>query len=118
MDNADHRVAMHHLASERRAAGKPSWLATWKIKNLFSHEDGDAKAAEVAGKIAERIKGYCVLNKWLDDTSDNFDDTLEEVVWRLNDIAKAGGVEGAQDETNSALDELYDWADYKRVWIG
>lgn len=117
-DSADHRVEMHRIAQRRRDSGQPVWAHRWPIKDLLTADDSDAAAIAFAAKCAARIKSHA--KSMLDPGSSEFDEGLDEIVWRLADIGKAegDGERGMHAEANDALEELYDWADYKRVWLG
>lgn len=118
VDKGDHRVEMHRLATERRARGLPSWAERWPLKDLLGDDESDVGAATVAGKMAQRIRGKA--GERLDEDSLNYDSTLGEIVWWFEDLAKElpNPMKGANSEFNDHLDELYDWADWNRVWIG
>lgn len=99
---ADHKVEMHRLARERLAAGKPVWDrkirlgAVWRNEGMTFTQRRDAIVAIL------RASG------WLRDR-----DMFSSLVIAVENLA---GAEDA-DEFDGWWDEIYDIADYDRVWI-
>jgi hypothetical protein len=101
-DSVEHRVEMFRLARERLAAGLPVWDKTLDMRDVF-HNDA-ITFEERRDAIVRRLRS----SAWLKGR-DEFD-RLVEVVDNLAD---------AEDTTefNGWWSELYDLADYERVWI-
>lgn len=117
-------VESHRVAAERRAAGKPVWDRKINIKSIL-HEDqsntSNQRSAEVANRIGALIRSS-VPNTWLDWEAEALDEDLLQIVEGMEAL-KPDSYEGDDDFTplddlNSMLDQLYDWADRKRVWLG
>lgn len=117
-------VENHRVAADRRAAGKPVWDRTINIKEIL-HEDQSNTSNEHAAQVANRI-GALVRSRvpaaWLEIGSDEVDFDLIEIVEGMEAL-KPNSYDGEEDFTplddlNSMLDQLYDWADGKRVWLG
>lgn len=120
----DSIVDNHRAARALRSAGKPIWTLTIDIKSILREDPKnttDEHCAQVANRIAALIR-LKVPAKWLDVSSDASDDDLFEVVDGMEAL-KPDSYEGEPDfspaqDLNSMLDQLYDWADKKRVWLG
>ena len=117
-------VENHRVASERRAAGKAVWDSKINIKEIL-HEDQSNTSNEHSAAVANRI-GALVRSRvpatWLDISADEVDFDLIEIVEGMEAL-KPDSYDGEEDFTpledlNSMLDQLYDWADGKRIWLG
>ncbi|EPJ7982322.1 hypothetical protein L4Z68_001329 [Pseudomonas aeruginosa] len=117
-------VENHRVAAERRSAGKPVWDCKIDIKAIL-HEDQSNTSNEHAAKVANRI-GALIRSRvpadWLDWDSTDQDEDLTHIVEGMEAL-KPDSYDGEEDFTplndlNSMLDQLYDWADAKRVWLG
>ncbi len=98
----DHIVETHHLATERRRAGKPVWAHTLDVSSVFHNEDLT---------FEQRRDGIVALIKatgWYKG-EDEYSE-LHEITENIADAANT-------DEFDSWWDVLYDAADYDRVWI-
>lgn len=100
------------------------WDRTINIKEIL-HEDQSNTSNEHAAQVANRI-GALVRSRvpaaWLEIGSDEVDFDLIEIVEGMEAL-KPNSYYGEEDFTplddlNSMLDQLYDWADGKRVWLG
>lgn len=117
-------VENHRVAAERRAAGKPVWDRKIDIKSIL-HEDQSNTSNEHVAQVANRI-GALIRSRvpagWLDWDSDDLDEDLTQIVEGM-DALKPDSYDDEDaftplDDLNSMLDQLYDWADGKRVWLG
>ncbi|HGN1515720.1 MULTISPECIES: hypothetical protein [Pseudomonas] len=117
-------VENHRVAAERRAAGKSVWDRKIDIKAIL-HEDQSNTSNEHVAQVANRI-GALIRSRvpadWLDWESTELDEDLINVVEGMEAL-KPYSFDGEKDFTplddlNSMLDQLYDWADGKRVWLG
>ena len=117
-------VENHRVAAERRAAGKPVWDRKINIKVILREDQSNTSnehAAHVANRIGALVRSS-VPSAWLDAASDVADDDLIDIVEGMEAL-KPDSYAGEEDFTplddlNSMLDQLYDWADSKRVWLG
>lgn len=101
----DHLVAVHQLAAERRKAGKPVWAETVDLSHVFHDEALTFEQRRDA--IVARLKA----SRWFKNADPHRFDGVYEII---NDhLAYAEN----QDEFNGWWDELYDHADYDRVWF-
>lgn len=101
-DTANHRVEMHRLAVARRAAGKPIWAETIDLKDIFNQD------SMMFEDRRDSIVGQIRLSRWYKDSEECSE--LRECV---------DGISQSEDEEefDQYWDELYDMADYGRVWI-
>lgn len=98
----EHLVEVHRLAWARVAAGLPSWERRLDVAGVF--HDGALTFEQRRDAVVARIRA----SGWLDGR-DMFDGLVLAVE----------GLEGADDvdEFDGWWDEIYDYADYDRVWI-
>ncbi|MGG4645817.1 MULTISPECIES: hypothetical protein [Pseudomonadaceae] len=117
-------VENHRVAAERRAAGKPVWDRRIDIKAIL-REDQANTSNEHAARVANRI-GALIRSKvpasWLDWESSDLDEDLTNIVEGMEAL-KPDSYQGEVEITplkdlNGMLDQFYDWADGKRVWLG
>lgn len=101
-DTADHRVAMHRLATERRAQGKPIWDRKIRLGDVFDNDEFTFE--QKRDTIVSRLRS----SGWL-----NGRDECDELVTLVEELAAATDVEWF----DSVWDLIYDHADYDRVWI-
>lgn len=99
---ADHIGGVHALAAGLRKAGKPIWAHRVNVADIWN--DDDLAFEQKRDGIAARLKA----SSWLKGR-DEFDAVVIAVE----------GLEQAEDydEFNGWWDELYDHADFDRVWI-
>lgn len=119
MRTIDGIVRAHQAASELRAAGKPIWPKSVKLKDLFSDDTSPEALAAVANGVAARLR-EALPKDTFDVTSDDFDQEIDDIAEDFETMTAEGltGVDDAQELINDRLSEIYDWADVKRVWIG
>lgn len=98
----DHKAEMFLLARQRQAAGLKSWAQKIDLSAVFHNEE--------LGFIEKRDAIVRILraSKWVKD-ADEFG-RLVEIVDNLAEVED-------EDEFDGWWDELYDEADYDRVWI-
>lgn len=100
----EHIVETHQIARERVAAGLPVWdrrinvSDVWRDENLTFEQRRDA--------IVARLNA----SPWIKNRDQSGFDQLGDIVYNLS---TADDVE----EFDGWWDELYDHADYDRVWI-
>ena len=103
------------IAHARRAAGKPTWEAQVKIKDLLGTDTSDEHIITVAHAIAKRLRG-AMPEELLDTDTDDYDSDFVDIIDDFETYAPkmSADMSGALNET---LEALYDWADINRVWI-
>lgn len=122
----EHIVSCHQAAAELRKAGKPIWAKRINVRALIQ-EDQDNESpehvAELSQKIGKLVRAS-VPAEYLDIAHNEYNRDLEEVVESFEQctvevlaIDKKNGYE-AVDMFNDWMEQLYDWADYNRVWLG
>lgn len=115
----DSIVANHQAAEARRQAGKPIWDRAINIKEILHRDqanDTDEHAIAVGKEIAALIR-LKVPRGWLDFGHDDCEYDLVEIVEALEDLRESDD-EAVVDDLNGRLEEIYDWADAQRVWLG
>jgi hypothetical protein len=98
------------------------WKYKLSIKHLLTDEETPEAIANASLGIAKELKG--VFPQWLDWDSGGYDIDLETMV----DYFSNNDLEAVQydleqgynplENFNGYLSDLYDWADYNRVWLG
>lgn len=115
------KMASHKIAQQRRKDDKPIWDGTLRFKHVLerSQERTDNEhcsrvANEIGGLLKKQIPG-----RYLDCNHDGFDLDLEDVIDMLCGMEPGDfeSEDGAMQELNGALSEVYDWADIERFWI-
>lgn len=117
-------VENHRVSSERRKAGKPIWdyrIDVKAILNLDRLNESDEHCASVANRIGALLRHHLPAT-WLSNESDECDETITVIVEGMEAL-KPDSYVNEKDITpltdlNEMLDQLYDWADSKRVWLG
>ena len=82
------------------------WKTTVNIKPLIGEDDSE-EGAERAGDLI----GALLSLKLLVHDQYATDQTLRNIIDGLSNVADV-------DEFNDVLEDLYDWADENRVWLG
>lgn len=122
----EHILDCHKAAQSLRQAGKP--ILTFKA-NILSiiHEDQENESAEhvadVAIRIAKRLRASLpdkFFDLTYDDCSIGFLETVEAMESCTVDSLRLDDQNGYRpvDVLNDWLNEIYDWADHNRVWLG
>ena len=102
-----HISDMHRIRTERVNAGLPVWKGTLRIKqHLTGDDDFDGEEFRAA---RDAIVAAIRKHSWY--TGKDAFGELHEVVRDLADSDDS-------DTFDYWLDELYDLADYDRIWIG
>ena len=97
-DTAEHRAEMFALASARRRSGQPMWSLTIRLGDVF--RNAELSFPERRDAIVRRIR----RTRWAQDSR------VAELLEELADTSDP-------DDFDGVWDELYDEADYDRVWI-
>lgn len=123
---ADHIVACHAHARSLREAGKNIWPHTINVKAILN-EDKSNLSAEHISSISKRIAALLrskVPPEHFDITSEVYDfgfndliEFMEECTIESLALDRENGLE-PEEVFNGWLEELYDWADKNRVWMG
>lgn len=122
-------VACHREASARRRVGRPSWALTLRLKDVLAQyaEAGDGLTAEQAVEMSHKIGlllNVGVPAAWRTADSDNYSMDFEDLFERFEQVglsdftATKEWPDSPCEVINAWLDELYDWGDRHRVWLG
>ncbi|WP_425953054.1 hypothetical protein [Ralstonia pseudosolanacearum] len=122
-------VDSHRAAVARRNAGKPIWEVQVPLKDLLAKfaEFGDNLTAEQAVDFSQQLFSLLkmvVPATWRKHEHANYHMDFEDLMERLEQATAADFAPTADfddspcDVINSWLDELYDWGDRYRVWLG
>lgn len=122
-------VQCHKDAAARRRVGLPSWAATINVKGVLANfqESGDKISAEQAVVLSHQIAALLkigVPKAWRDDSHNKYSMDFEDLFERFEQASVSDFM--PNDEFNESpcevidgwLDELYDWGDRFRVWLG
>ena len=90
-----------------------TWLTTVNIKDLLTEDDSEEAVITAANGIVGRLRTLADPGGSLADSLDTL--TLCEILNTFKDLAENNP---DVQEFNWVLDELYDWADDNRVWLG
>jgi len=118
-------VDSHRRASELRAAGKPIWTYTVDVKTIIAESDdtGIERISDAAIRIAAALRAKLPA-AFFDITSDEYEMILDEAVEDMESYDVEGlrnlSAEGIDplEMFNGRMEEIYDWADRARVWLG
>lgn len=122
-------VSCHQAATALRRAGKPIWAATVRLKDILAQYKDAAddltaeQAVEMSRKIALALK-LGVPAAWRGTESDNYNMDFEDLFERFEQASTAdftpskGWPASPCEVIDDWLDELYDWGDRYRVWLG
>jgi hypothetical protein len=122
----EHIVACHQAATQLRKAGKPIWSKRINVRALIqSDQDNETPehVTDISNKIAKLIRSSVPASFFEighDDYNSDFVDiveNMEQCTVEILAIDKKNGVD-AVDMFNDWMEQLYDWADYNRVWLG
>lgn len=127
----EHIVGCHRQADQRVAEGRPSWASTLFLKDWIKStppedvEHGSAAhAAHIARGIFERMTSF-VPKAWRKREHPNFSSDLEELfeyfeyaTAEMFEIDAKNYGEDHLDLLDERIEELYNWADRHRIWIG
>ena len=117
------KVANFRRARELKAQGKPSWIHNVDIRSVIteSAETDIDTIMRVAHEVARRLRAG--LPPAFFDIADpafdfDFNEAIEDLEsYNLEYLDTLPGNE-ALNNLNGRLDEIYDWADRERVWLG
>ena len=118
-------VDSHLRARELRAAGKPIWTYTVDVKTILAESDdtGIERISDAAIRIAAALRAK-LPTAFFDITSDEYEMILDEAVEDMESYDVEGlrnlFAEGIDplEMFNGRMEEIYDWADRARVWLG
>lgn len=86
------------------------WNITINIKDLLTEDDSESAVVFAVNGINDRLRPL------LGTSTGTYDlDTLNDILESFEEIATNSQ---DADEFNEILNELYDWADDNRVWLG
>ncbi|WP_329521081.1 hypothetical protein [Spirillospora sp. NBC_01491] len=104
-DSVEHRVEMHRVAQQRKAAGQPIWDRKINLADVFHNE------AMTFEQRRDAIVRTLRASRWVKEHSEQ--DAFGGLVEVVDNLAAAEDI----GEFDGWLDELYDHADNDRVWI-
>jgi len=118
-------VDSHLRARELRAAGKPIWTYTVDVKTILAESDdtGIERISDAAIRIAAALRAKLPA-AFFNITSDEYEMILDEAVEDMESYDVEGlrnlFAEGIDplEMFNGRMEEIYDWADRARVWLG
>lgn len=122
-------VECHRVATERRGVGKPIWDVKVPLRALLAEfaAFGDDLMAEQAVDMSHRLfvlLKTCVPAAWREHEHDNYSMDFEDLMERLEQATAADFTPTKDwsdtpcEVVNAWLEELYDWGDRYRVWLG
>jgi hypothetical protein len=100
----EHLVTAHKIAAERRKQGKPIWAEELRLGDIF-HND-DMSFPEKRDAIVARIRA----TRWYKGEDSEEWGGLHDVTDNLSDARDV-------EEFDYIWNDIYDLADYARVWI-
>jgi hypothetical protein len=122
--NLDVLVEAHVRADARRRRGLPSWAYTVPIAPLIEALRAELTPETIATaclEIARRLK-EALPAAWLDGRDRQYDRDFDEFIDRMEGTTaehlRADRECDPVEFLDAALEELYDWADLKRVSLG
>ncbi len=118
-------VESHRQARTLRAAGKPIWTYRADIRSIMqeSRDQSIERIVDIATRIAATLR-RALPEHFFDVTSDDYDMVIDEAVEDLESYTVEGLREleaegiGAVSMFDGRLEEIYDWADRNRLWLG
>lgn len=111
-------VECHRVARERRAQGKPVWDMEFKIRDIINKESNTVEEiVDKSHRIAKVIRAKLPEEK-LDFDHEDYDEEIENLVEDLERMDATMDKELAEEKFNELLEEIYDWSDKNRCWIG
>ncbi len=120
----EHIAQTHQIASARRQPGQRVWDYRVPITDVVRENQSDrseAHSASVANRCAALLRARLPA-AWLDHSSAAADSDLIEIVECLEQLRADSFADeddySALEDLNNRLEELYDWADIKRIWLG
>lgn len=90
-----------------------TWLAEWSLKDLLSESEDADSVVQCAREMHERLENYR-----LHSCSKRWNRDLELATISAEFEAISTDSFPDVSDFNAVLDDLYDWADRERVWIG
>jgi len=122
-------VRSHSLAAERRKAGLPSWAASVQFRAVLNRfrPYGDKlskdQAVDFCHSIAKALRKG-VPAAWLSEDNGSYSFEFEELLEEFEQATVASFTASPDwdctpvEAVNALIDQLYDWADEHRVWLG
>lgn len=100
----EHKARMFGIAVRRKSAGLPVWNKKVQIKDILKESDAIKAGQEISKRITEQLAEY------MDSEALAYDDELADIEYEFRHVADT-------EDFNNVLDQFYDWADEKRVWL-
>lgn len=121
VDSVEHRVEMHRIGRERRAAGKPRWDQTVAIAAYIHDEYSEDKAVNayhVMRNVADLITAN--LGRFLDVEKPEYDLDFADMIEDMSErsLESVRGEIDPDEAIGGYLDQIYDFFDYNHIWAG
>ena len=119
-------VENHRAAAALRAAGKSIWPYKADIKGIILEEQGNEDPACITAKAHRIAKALRVSlpKKFFDQAHEECDFNFLDVVEMMEDCSVEALAEDLKNGSTAVemmdgwLEQIYDWADRNRVWLG
>lgn len=118
-------VENHRAARALRNQGKPIWTYHLNIKSILGRDPENTDPLYlkvVAHEVARQLRAKLPA-PFFDITNDKYEPSLTEVTENLEDATDQTFAPSPEDPNpiemlNGWIDELFDWADANRAWLG
>jgi hypothetical protein len=118
-------VDCHRAARRLQAAGKPVWRMEIPVREIIQRADSTShEGMSKMGRDMAKAFRTALPSATFDITSDDYDREIDEIIEDIESHSAQGlasleseGVD-VKDMFNGRLDEIYDWADRERIWLG
>lgn len=116
-------IDCHRAATALKADGKSPWPHRAAVRPLLASREANltpAELVETARGIAKLLRSSLPAS-WMDMTSQDWDRDLEELLEHFEQCTAADFDEADEEPADlfdERLEELFDWADKNRVWLG
>jgi hypothetical protein len=122
----EHILECHKPDSALRKVGKPVWNKVINIKSIQKEDPKNITAEHVVsvsnriGKLVRSRLPASFFDMQNDDYDDDFVTLIEDLTTCSLETLETDLLNGCSPEQmiNMWLNELYDWADRQRIWLG
>lgn len=101
----EHKARMFGIAVARKKSGLPVWNKKIQVEDILKLDDAIKAGQEISKRITEQLAEYLDSSEAL-----AYDDELADIEYEFRHVADT-------EDFNNVLDQFYDWADEKRVWL-
>ncbi len=122
-------IETRRIVRERKAQNKPVWAHSLALDEIrpdlvekrragsLTEDDAAAWCQAVANALKAGLP-----KKWFDITHPDYDQVLDDIHEMLDGVTVEEFAEGklgtVREHLAYGMDQLYDWADRARVWLG